>query len=155
MPHISRLRAFSIVWYMRERVFPAIWATALMAAIGLHPLRAQTQGGPVFEVASLRPHPPTVGAVHKPWLPTFQCPPGWKCGILGDRFREVAVSLGELIEDAYKIKKAQIAGLPGWGDSIRYDLDAKVEGDGPPAVDDVRLMLQAFLEDRFQLQVHH
>jgi uncharacterized protein (TIGR03435 family) len=47
--------------------------------------------------------------------------------------------------DAYKVKKYQIWGLPGWGDSGRdlYDLDAKIGGDGPPKVDEVRLMLQA------------
>jgi uncharacterized protein (TIGR03435 family) len=67
------------------------------------------------------------------------------------------VSLAELIMDAYKIKKFQIAGLPPWGDSQTdmYDLDAKVEGESPPSVDQVRLMLQAFLADRFQLRIHH
>ncbi len=130
-------------------------AAAFVAALSAP---AQTPGGPVFEVASLRPHPgPAGGILTKPWLPTFQCPPRQNCGILGNRFREESVTLAELIMDAYKIKNFQIAGLPPWGDSQAnmYDLDAKVEGDEPPTVDKVRLMLQAFLADRFQLRIHH
>jgi uncharacterized protein (TIGR03435 family) len=143
---------------MSRHFFAAFWTSALIIALGSPPLRAQAQRGPIFEVASLRLHPPPPrGVVHRLWLPTFQCPPGWKCGILGDRFRELAVSLADLIMDAYKVKKYQIAGLPEWGDSGRdlYDLDAKIGGDDPPRVDEVRLMLQALLTDRFQLRVHH
>src|SRR5579863_6816293 len=103
-----------------------------VAALGVSLLRAQAGTSPVFEVASLRPHPgPARSIPMKPWLPTFQCPPGLNCGILGNRFREEAVTLAELIMDAYKVKKFQIAGLPTWGDSISdgYDLEAKVEGE--------------------------
>jgi uncharacterized protein (TIGR03435 family) len=138
------------------------WTTrlgpALVVALSVVSLKAQPGSGPAFEVASLRPHPgPAGGILIKLWLPIFQCPPRHNCGILGNRFREEAVSLAELIMDAYKVKKFQIAGLPAWGDSQgnMYDLEAKVEGESPPTVDRVRLMLQAFLSDRFQLRIHH
>ncbi len=131
---------------------------ALSASLFPAHVKAQPGTGAVFEVAALRPHPgPAGGILIKLWLPTFQCPPRRNCGILGNRFREEAVSLAELIVDAYKVKKFQIAGLPGWGDSQSnmYDLDAKVEGESPPTVEQVRLMLQAFLADRFRLRIHH
>jgi uncharacterized protein (TIGR03435 family) len=132
--------------------------TALFAALGVSLSNAQSTTRPVFEVASLRPHPgPARGILIKLWLPTFQCPPRRNCGILGNRFREESVTLADLIMDAYKVKNFQIAGLPAWGNSqsYMYDLDAKVEGEGPPTVDQVRLMLQAFLADRFRLRIHN
>jgi uncharacterized protein (TIGR03435 family) len=141
---------------MSRHLVVALLAPTFMAALSVGLLKAQAEKSPVFEVASLRAHP-TGGIFLRPWLPTFQCPPGRNCGILGTRFREEAVSLAELIIDAYGVKKFQIAGLPAWGDSGRdvYDLEAKVAGEIPPTVDEVRLMLQAFLADRFQLKIHH
>ena len=138
---------------MRSRFLAVLLAPALSAGLS----KAQAPTTPVFEVASLKRRPVPRGIIVKPWLPTFQCPPKSNCGILGTRFREEAVSLAELIVDAYKIKKFQIAGLPAWGDSGSdvYDLEARVTGETPPAVDEVRLMLQAFLADRFQLRIHH
>ena len=90
-------------------------------------------------------------------MPTFQCPPEYHCGLTGNRFREVVVSLADLIMDAYKVRKYQIIGLPAWGDSGSdyYDLEAKVPGDATPTVDEARRMLQSLLADRFQLRIHH
>ena len=59
--------------------------------------------------------------------------------------------------DAYSVKRFQIVGLPGWGDSGRdlYDIAARIEGDRTPTLDQVRRMLQTLLADRFQLKLHH
>ena len=125
--------------------------------LGVSLLKAQTAAAPAFEVASLRPHPVAGGIIIHVWTAGFQCAPRQGCGIHGNRFREVAVGLAELIIDAYKVKKFQIAGLPPWGDSGSdvYDLEAKLPGETPPTADQVRLMLQALLADRFQLKIHH
>jgi len=135
--------------------FAVLLASPIVVALGLGLLKGQASTSPVFEVASLRAHPISTGVYIRPWLPTFQCPPKRNCGILGNRFREDTVRLAELIVDAYGVKKFQIAGLPPWGESDVYDLEAKVAGEIPPTVDQVRLMLQAFLADRFQLRIHH
>jgi uncharacterized protein (TIGR03435 family) len=141
---------------MNKQLCAALSAPALVVALSVYHLKALAAASPVFEVASLRPYPSPRGTLVRPWLPTFQCPPGFSCGILGNRFREQGVTLAELIVDAYKVKRFQIAGLPAWGDSGDvYDLDAKVAGENPPTADQVRLMLQAFLADRFQLRIHH
>jgi uncharacterized protein (TIGR03435 family) len=62
-------------------------------------------------------------------------------------------SLRGLIQFAYGVRDFQMEGLPAWTDLVHYDVQAKAEGDfsvkqmeGP--------MLQALLEDRFQLRVH-
>lgn len=92
-----------------------------------------------------------------PWSPTFQCDPTRHCGVIGNRFREVSVSLAELIVDAYKVKKFQIIGLPGWGDSGRdlYDVDAKIADGAALTPDEARLMLRTLLAERFQLRIHN
>jgi uncharacterized protein (TIGR03435 family) len=46
-----------------------------------------------------------------------------------------------------------VLGGPGWVDSDRYDIAAKAEGN-PPRSEMYGPMLQALLEDRFQLKVH-
>jgi uncharacterized protein (TIGR03435 family) len=132
------------------------FAALLVAGLSVALLKAQAPAGLEFEVASLRPHPVARGVIMHVWLPTFQCPPKGDC-IQGNRFHEQAVGLAELIVDAYKVKKFQIAGLPPWGDSGTdvFDLEAKLPGETPPTVGQVRLMLQAFLADRFQLRIHH
>ena len=75
--------------------------------------------------------------------------------------------LKTLILAAYDLEGWQVTGGPGWIDSDSYDVEAKPPdpSDGVPAynihhgdwtVDDpkLRAMLQALLEDRFQLKTH-
>jgi len=63
------------------------------------------------------------------------------------------VTLEALIELAYKAKSFEISGGPGWIRSDRYDVVAKAEepDSGP---EQLLLMLQTLLEDRFKLTVH-
>jgi len=145
---------------MMNYLLAAVSLPLLTALLSADLLEAQSPTPVAFEVASLRPHPhslPGGGMAPKVWMPTFQCPPDYRCGLVGKRFREVDVSLADLIVDAYKVKKFQIAGLPDWGDSerARFDLDAKVADGATPAVADARLMLQSFLAERFHLKIRH
>ena len=62
-------------------------------------------------------------------------------------------TLRQLIVQAYAIQRMRVMGGPEWFDRDQYDLIAKAEN--PEATrDDVRLMLQALLADRFKLTVH-
>jgi uncharacterized protein (TIGR03435 family) len=82
---------------------------------------------------------------------------------LGGRYTVTNYTLRSLIASAYVRPQVNsdflIAGGPKWIDSDRFDVDAKaadefsIAEDGPAAPR--RLMLQALLEDRFKLQVHH
>jgi uncharacterized protein (TIGR03435 family) len=114
-------------------------------------LYAQTES---FDVASIRPRQ-IEGFIRRAWSANIECPP-FHCGIAGTRFTDEAASLADLIMDAYRVRRYQIVGLPDWGDSGKdvYDLAAKVAGDQPPTLDQVRRMLQTLLADRFQLKFH-
>jgi bla regulator protein BlaR1 len=47
----------------------------------------------------------------------------------------------------------KVLGLPGWSDSLLYDVEAKSEGNAPP--DQMwGPMMQVLLEDRFKLKIH-
>ena len=60
-----------------------------------------------------------------------------------------------LIAAAYgltPVQKREISGGPKWIDSLRFDIEAKAEGN--PSIDQRRLMLQDLLANRFKLVVH-
>lgn len=58
-----------------------------------------------------------------------------------------------LIATAYRVQEFQISGGPGWIDSDRFDVEDKAE-DRKANYDQLRLMLQSLLEDRFRLKLH-
>jgi uncharacterized protein (TIGR03435 family) len=95
---------------------------------------------PAFEVASIRPslRPAEVGLAGQ-----MIRSPG--------RVSYSYVSVQNLLAQAYRIKNFQIAG-PGWLDSDRFDIEAKL----PTGATDDQLpaMLQSLLEDRFMLAFH-
>jgi uncharacterized protein (TIGR03435 family) len=64
-----------------------------------------------------------------------------------------AVTLKQLVEDAYVMKANQIAGGPDWFDSYRFDIEAKA-ANNVNWEPDLPLMLQALLAERFRLTVH-
>jgi uncharacterized protein (TIGR03435 family) len=43
--------------------------------------------------------------------------------------------------------------MPDWIKTERFDIEAKVEGD--PTKDEMRLMMQSLLAERFKLAIHH
>jgi bla regulator protein BlaR1 len=54
---------------------------------------------------------------------------------------------------SYRVQPFQIVGAPGWIDTDRFDIEARAE-DRNAGPDQVRLMLQSLLEDRFHLKLH-
>ena len=94
-----------------------------------------------FEVASVKPSAPLTGGRV---LVGGRSDPG--------RATYNNMSLKNLIGLAYKVKPYQISG-PGFLDTDRFDITAKLpEGAGQ---DQVYLMLQSLLADRFKLTLHH
>jgi uncharacterized protein (TIGR03435 family) len=61
------------------------------------------------------------------------------------------VSLTSCVRWAYGVQASQVSG-PAWLDTERFDVVAK--GAGPASEDQLRLMLQALLADRFKLTLH-
>ncbi len=123
-----------------------------IAAVVIAPLFAQNVAKPSFEVVSIRPGSPIV----------TQCPGGGLralgliCGGPGTpdpgRLTGNSVLLRTLIQRALGVQPLQLIG-PDWIASKRYDIAAVIPADATP--EELNLMLQRMLEDRFNLKSHH
>jgi uncharacterized protein (TIGR03435 family) len=71
----------------------------------------------------------------------------------GGRFTVTNIPMQFFITQAYSIKDFQLSGAPAWLMSERYDIEAKAEGN--PSMSEMLPMIQALLEDRLKLKVHH
>jgi uncharacterized protein (TIGR03435 family) len=86
---------------------------------------------------------------------------GWKYDYRDDGFFAVAMTLEDLVKEAFGVfEDDRFVGLPKWASGERYDVEAKVSGDDliqmkKLTLDQRRLMLQALLAERFQLLIHH
>ena len=117
--------------------------TVLSTAIGLlnaPTVLAQSAAAPQFEVSSVKPSPPSTIA---------------RAPMKVDPARLVYNNMSPkiLIQIAYKVPEWGISGGPQWLDSDRYDLVATL----PPnsSADQIPMMLQALLAERFHLIVQH
>jgi uncharacterized protein (TIGR03435 family) len=122
-------------------VLAMVGSVAMLSAQALEPPR------PSFEVASVKPSPPSATASD-----TLTITPG--AFLPGGRFVARNSQLLTLIRRAYQdfsLRPDQIVGLSSLTEE-RYDVDARAGVDVPEAR--VRLMLQQLLADRFKLQVH-
>ncbi len=125
------------------RRFAVVWCLAWAAAV------APAQTKPTFEVASVKPTA----------LDMAKLMAGMRNGEMprigprvdGARAEYIFLALKDLISLAYKVKPYQITG-PDWMARQRFDIIAKLP-DGA-SKDDVPMMLQALLEDRFKLALH-
>jgi uncharacterized protein (TIGR03435 family) len=121
---------------IRRRFF----RTALLA--GSAAILSAQDTRPQFEVASIKP---SAGG------------PGRMFGSRGPgMFNTENMPVKGIIAEAYGVKQFQISGGPSWIDSDGYTITAKTSGEGAPKerFAKMMLMLQALLEDRFQLRFH-
>jgi uncharacterized protein (TIGR03435 family) len=104
-----------------------------------------------FEVASIKADP----GPFRP--PNFPLDPGDAYRPVGGRF-SADFPLATYITFAYKLsltsdqRQAMFAHLPDWVAAERFDIQARAEGS--PTKDQMRLMMQSLLADRFKLAVH-
>jgi uncharacterized protein (TIGR03435 family) len=92
----------------------------------------------VFEAASVKSAAPTTGR-------------GGRATVSGDRATYANTTLLNALARAYAVKGYQIDG-PAWIRTERYDIVAKAPDNTPQ--DQIPLMLQALLIERFQLRLH-
>jgi uncharacterized protein (TIGR03435 family) len=71
----------------------------------------------------------------------------------GGRFTARATTLKFLLEWAYGIQPSQHSSGPSWIGVDRYDIVAKADGNATD--EQMKLMVQTLLADRFQLKLHH
>lgn len=117
-----------------------LFASAMLLGAGFVCAQAEFEVAPRFEVASIRPHPGVVTVSSN--------------NINGATYRGVAITLIDVVEDAYGVPYNQVTGGPGWASSDRFDVEAKAGGDAALSWDRARPMLQTLLAQRFKLKVH-
>jgi uncharacterized protein (TIGR03435 family) len=104
---------------------------------------AAQQPRPTFEVASVKPQAkPTT-------LEEFIA---WPRPQPGGRLAGTHSTLEQLILFAYNVKSFQLAGGPEWIRTEYFDVDARAAS--PVPVNQLRLMAQSLLEERFTLVTH-
>jgi uncharacterized protein (TIGR03435 family) len=105
---------------------------------------------PSFEVASIKPNRSGDGLTRLMFAP--------------DGLSANGIAVKGLIGFAYNVKDFQMSGGPGWIESERYDIEAKMDEATitalkqlPPeqAIEQRRLMLRSLLAERFKLKVSH
>lgn len=94
-----------------------------------------------FEVASIKPVSPDQPAGGG----------GFNVTATGLRGR---TSLAQLITFTCLLHRSQVSGLPGWADSDRYEIVAKLPPGGDPSDDQIRTMLKNLIQSRFGLASH-
>jgi len=105
----------------------------LMAAPGV-----RAQDGLTFEAASIK----------------IQTAPGTPPVTSPDRYNTTSASLTDLVVDAYGVQRYQVVGGPEWArGSVRVAVMAKAPF--VPSRDQIRVMVQRLLAERFVLRVHH
>src|SRR5262245_29556470 len=124
---------------MRHRIAALLFAAALLPQ------------KPSFEVASIKPN--------NSRAPLSQTSIDDERGY----FSTTNATLKQVIRSGYRLLDYQIVGGPDWIDTARFDFEAKAEGaaftapnlkPGETRSDVMAEMIQALLEERFQLKVH-
>ena len=72
--------------------------------------------------------------------------------VQGSRFSSTNVTLMQMVRTAYGVQEFQVTGHPGWFESERFDIEAKIGVDAKEG--DWQLMFQSLLADRFKLALH-
>jgi hypothetical protein len=132
-------RDFSPRASMSRVAASAVALVGCMIAGGLAPRVIAFAQQPAFEVASVKPN--------KSAGPGAMIPP-----VVGGRFTATNVSAQELVITAYRVQGFQVSGGPGWLGTDRFDIEAKAAGNA--ARDQISLMIQSLLADRFKLALH-
>jgi bla regulator protein blaR1 len=115
------------------------------------PWQTAAGGKMAFEVAAVKP---SVGTFTPP---NFPLDAGDAYATTGGRF-SADFPLSVYITFAYKLtltpeqRQSMLAHLPKWVASDRFSIQAKA--DGNPTKDQMRLMMQSLLAERFKLEVH-
>jgi uncharacterized protein (TIGR03435 family) len=104
------------------------------------PVRMSANANPEFIVATIKPSRPDA--------------PRGGYGIRGQDVTTTNVTVSWMLKLAYNVHANQILGAPSWLDSERYDTVGRSNTPGEPSRDQMKLMIQKLLTDRFRLTFH-
>ena len=101
------------------------------------PPKAMTETDPEFDACSVKPSP--AGQ------------PGPGLTVRGREIVTVSTPVSFLITFVYGLSPKEVVGGPAWMYSDRFDLDGKPAAEGMPNQQQIKIMIQKLLADRFQL----
>ena len=104
------------------------------------PKRMAPDANPAFEVATIKPSDPA----HPEQIITLR----------GTEVITTNVTVHALINLAYWLHPKQLTGGPAWAETEKFDMAGTPDAPGQPNVDQMKLMIQKLLADRFQLKFH-
>jgi uncharacterized protein (TIGR03435 family) len=104
------------------------------------PKRMAPDANPAFEVATIKPSDPA----HPEQIITLR----------GAEVITTNVTVHALINLGYWLHPKQLAGGPAWIETEKFDMAGKPDVPGQPNVDQMKVMIQKLLVDRFQLKFH-
>ncbi len=124
-----------------KRVFPRAITSVVLLLLACAANQSSWAQQPTFAVATIRPSSAEVQFEHD-----------GKTEATAGFLRMQDVSVQTCIKWAYGVQDSQIAG-PDWIDSQKFDIMAKA--DDPASEEEMKLMMQTLLADRFKLAFHH
>jgi len=104
------------------------------------PKRMAPDANPAFEVASIKPSDPA----HPEQIITLR----------GTEVITTNVTVHALINLGYWLHPKELTGGPAWTETEKFDMAGKPDAPGQPNVDQMKVMIQKLLTDRFQLKFH-
>jgi uncharacterized protein (TIGR03435 family) len=120
--------------------------------------------------AAVRAQDAAANAAAKPAMMAASADPGWEVVTVRPsdpnarrdgfdvRGRRVIVEnkpVEDLLMVAYGLQKNQIAGLPDWAKTERFDVDGVPNIDGQPGWPQTQILMRKLLAERFGLKAHH
>jgi uncharacterized protein (TIGR03435 family) len=96
---------------------------------------------PKFDVVTVKPSDPNR--------------PGKGFTVRGRHVMTFNTNVNDLITFAYSLHARQIIGAPAWFATDKFDIDGVPDVEGRPSAQQMRLLLQSALTDRFKLTFHH
>jgi len=125
---------------MKRDSILVVLVLALCAVIIRWPWHVLAQEALNFTVISIKPSPD-----NNPGMVIRQLPNGG--------YSSQKITLGALLTAAYAVSPDRIIGIPNWGKTDRYDIEARYESRDQPAPR-LNLLLQGLLRERFGLVAH-
>jgi len=124
-----------MIWLKRCLMLMSLGLASIPVAIA-----QSNQTRLVYDVASIRPSRPNAPAGGIDPLPG------------GTGYKGAGVSVKVMLSVMYRLPMRQIVGGPDWLSDERFDVQAMTEA--PHSTDDLHLMFQNLLADRFHLKLH-
>jgi uncharacterized protein (TIGR03435 family) len=103
-------------------------------------VRMAANANAAFAVATIKPSDPNR--------------PGKLFTVRGQDVVTINTTLSDLVTMAYGLHPRQLTGGPSWMETDKFDLTGRPEAPGQPSVDQMKIMIQKLVADRFQLKFH-